>query len=66
MLADRISYFFDLRGPSMTIDKACSSTLVALNEACSALRMGEIDQALVGGVNLILDPDKPMVQSSMP
>ncbi|KAH7558493.1 hypothetical protein BM1_04630 [Bipolaris maydis] len=65
MLANRISYFFDLRGPSMTIDTACSSTLVAIHEACSALRMGEIDQALIGGVNLILDPDKLMVQSSM-
>jgi emericellamide synthase (highly reducing iterative type I polyketide synthase) len=65
MLANRISYFFDLRGPSMTIDTACSSTLVAIHEACRALRLGDIDQALVGGANLILDPDKLMVQSSM-
>ena len=61
MLANRISYFFDLRGPSMTIDTA----LVVIHEACRALRMGDIDQALVGGANLILDPDKLMVQSSM-
>jgi emericellamide synthase (highly reducing iterative type I polyketide synthase) len=49
----------------MTIDTACSSTLVAIHEACRALRLGDIDQALVGGANLILDPDKLMVQSSM-
>ncbi|CAN9173901.1 unnamed protein product [Alternaria alternata] len=42
-----------------------ANTLVAIHEACRALRMGDIDQALVGGANLILDPDKLMVQSSM-
>ncbi|KAL3470364.1 thiolase-like protein [Aspergillus californicus] len=65
MLANRISYVFDLRGPSMTIDTSCSSTLVAVHDACRAIRLGEVEQVLVGGVNLILDPDKLTVQSSM-
>ncbi|AKT38857.1 type I polyketide synthase [Chondromyces crocatus] len=56
IMANRLSYFFDLRGPSMTIDTACSSSLVAANLACQALRNGTIRMALVGGVNLILSP----------
>jgi acyl transferase domain-containing protein len=65
LLSNRISYFFDLRGPSMSIDTACSSTLVAVHEACRAIRLGEVTQALVGGASLILDPDKLTVISSM-
>src|ERR1700736_3286422 len=56
ILANRISYVFDLHGPSLTIDTACSSSLVALNEACDALRGGRIAGAIVGGVNLLLAP----------
>ncbi|KAK5993761.1 Highly reducing polyketide synthase cm3B [Cladobotryum mycophilum] len=65
ILANRVSYFFDLKGPSMSVDTACSSTLVALHEACRALRAGDADQILVGGSNLILDPDKLTNISSM-
>ncbi|KAJ5778489.1 hypothetical protein N7520_001735 [Penicillium odoratum] len=65
ILANRISYFFDLHGPSLTIDTACSSTLVALHEACRAIHMGDVRQALIGGANLIMDPDKLIAQSSM-
>lgn len=56
ILANRLSHVFDLRGPSQVIDTACSSSLVALHAACGALRAGEIETALVGGVNLLLSP----------
>ena len=55
-LANRISYAFDLHGPSFTVDTACSSSLVALHQACEALRSGPMPLALVGGVNLLLAP----------
>ncbi|WP_420140822.1 type I polyketide synthase, partial [Sphingomonas sp.] len=56
ILANRISYAFDLRGPSFTVDTACSSSLVALHQACEAIRRGEIEAAMVGGVSLLLAP----------
>jgi len=54
--ANRLSYVFDLRGPSLAVDTACSSSLVALHHACNALRNGEASMALAGGVNLLLHP----------
>lgn len=54
--ANRISYFFDLRGPSMAIDTACSSSMVAFHQACQAIRSGEITHALTGGISLHLHP----------
>ncbi|TXD37250.1 AMP-binding protein [Lujinxingia vulgaris] len=54
--ANRLSYAWDLRGPSQTVDTACSSSLVALDQAVLNLRAGRCDQAVVGGVNAIFDP----------
>ncbi len=56
IIANRLSYFLDLRGPSVTVDTACSSSIVALHMACQSLRIGDSDVALVGGVNLMLAP----------
>lgn len=54
--ANRLSYVFNLHGPSVAVDTACSSSLVALHHACQALQTGEAGTALVGGVNLLLHP----------
>lgn len=54
--ANRLSYFYDLRGPSMALDTACSSSLVAFHQACQAIRSGEVSHALAGGVSLHLHP----------
>lgn len=54
--ANRLSYFFDLRGPSIAMDTACSSSLVAFHQACRAIVSGECTQALAGGVSLHLHP----------
>ena len=56
IVANRVSYVLDLHGPSVACDTACSSSLVALHQARRALLDGECDLAIVGGVNLILDP----------
>ncbi len=56
IIANRVSYFFDVRGPSVTVDTACSSSLVALHLAAQSLRSGESSLAIVGGVNLVLSP----------
>ncbi len=55
-LSNRVSFAFDLRGPSLTIDTACSSSLVALHHACEAIRSGQVPLAMVGGVSLLLAP----------
>lgn len=55
-VANRISYFMDLRGPSMAIDTMCSSSLSAIHEACENLRRGSCEMAIAGGVNLYVHP----------
>ncbi|MFI8356847.1 SDR family NAD(P)-dependent oxidoreductase [Streptomyces cyaneofuscatus] len=57
-IANRVSYFFDFRGPSMALDTMCSSSLTAIHLASESLRRGECDTAVAGGVNLSTHPDK--------
>ncbi|WP_115460543.1 SDR family NAD(P)-dependent oxidoreductase, partial [Enterobacillus tribolii] len=64
-LANRISYLFNLRGPSLAVDTACSSSLTAIHLALESLRQGEIDCAIAGGVNLIVDPVQYQTLSAM-
>ncbi|BCJ94412.1 hypothetical protein acsn021_19810 [Anaerocolumna cellulosilytica] len=56
ILSNRISYLYNLTGPSITVDTACSSSLVALDLACQNILSGRCGMAVVGGVNLILTP----------
>lgn len=63
MAANRISYHYDLKGPSMAMDAGCSSSLVALNVACQSLWSGETTLALLGAVNLMLSPDSTIMVS---
>ncbi|KAK0614004.1 hypothetical protein B0T14DRAFT_606389 [Immersiella caudata] len=65
ILANRISYFFDWHGPSMTIDTACSSSLFALHLAVQSLRAGESPTAVVAGANLVLAPDQFVAESKL-
>jgi myxalamid-type polyketide synthase MxaC len=57
MAAGRLAHMFGFDGPTVCVDTACSSSLVATHLACRSLRSGETDQAIIGGVNLILSSD---------
>jgi myxalamid-type polyketide synthase MxaE and MxaD len=59
----RISFFFDLQGPSVTVDTACSASLTAVHLACQSLRSGESNMALAGGASLILGPEPAISMS---
>ncbi|MBO0780267.1 MAG: SDR family NAD(P)-dependent oxidoreductase [Ktedonobacteraceae bacterium] len=56
ILASRLAYFLNLKGPTMAINTACSSGLVAVHQACQSLKAGECDTAIAGSVNLLLTP----------
>lgn len=56
ILSNRVSYVFDLKGPSFTVDSACSSSFSALAQGLAALRAGEVEMAIVAGVNMLLSP----------
>lgn len=56
-ISGRLSYLFDLHGPSLTLDTGCSSSLVSIHLACQSLQNAECDLALVGGVSAILLPE---------
>ncbi|MBS7791179.1 SDR family NAD(P)-dependent oxidoreductase [Roseococcus sp. SDR] len=56
LVSNRISYAYDLKGPSLTLDTACSSSVVALAQAAAALEAGRIELAIVGGVNMLSSP----------
>nr|WP_099040354.1 type I polyketide synthase [Mycobacterium neglectum] len=63
MLANRISHAFDFRGPSMTIDTACSGSLVAVHLAANSIWNGECELALAGGVNIMIGPNTAIAES---
>ncbi|RMZ66475.1 polyketide synthase [Pyrenophora seminiperda CCB06] len=65
MLANRLSWFYDFSGPSMTVDTACSGGLVALHLACQELLAGSVNMSLVCGNNLCLLPDSTALLSSL-
>ncbi len=55
-MANRVSYFLNLNGPSYVVDTACSSSLAAIHLACESIARGECTMAIAGGVNLSLHP----------
>ncbi len=63
LLANRISYLFDLSGPSIAIDTACSSSLVAIHLAVEGIKNGDCTQAIAGGINLMLNPGVYIAES---
>ncbi|KAH7141540.1 putative polyketide synthase [Dactylonectria estremocensis] len=65
MLSNRISHFFNFKGPSMTIDTACSGSLVGLDVACRYLHTGEVDGAIIAGANMYFSPEHNLNTGAM-
>ena len=63
VIANRVSYSMGLMGPSLTVNTACSSSLLAVHSACQSLRRGESTYAIAGGVNLMLTPDSSVAMT---
>ncbi|AVG17425.1 hypothetical protein CFN79_16995 [Chromobacterium vaccinii] len=63
-IANRVSYFLDLHGPSMVVDTMCSSSLTAIHLACQDLRLGRTGLAIAGGVNVTIHPNKYLMLSA--
>lgn len=64
-IANRISFFFDLKGPSLALDTLCSSSLTALHLAVGSIQSGECNGAIVGGVNISIHPNKYIRQAQL-
>ncbi|RJE70884.1 type I polyketide synthase [Reichenbachiella sp. MSK19-1] len=62
-IANRVSYFYDLKGPSVSIDTACSGSLVSIHLACQAIWDQTADSAVAGGVNIIINPESTIMMS---
>lgn len=65
IIANRVSYYMNFTGPSVTVDTQCSSSLTAMNHACLSIAGGDCDQAIVGGVNLIIPAEYYVLLSQM-
>ncbi|KAI0007048.1 ketoacyl-synt-domain-containing protein [Xylariaceae sp. FL0662B] len=65
IMSNRISFFLDINGPSMTIDTGCSASLVCVHNACQSLRDGEVDIGIAGGAGLILTPNTMMPMTAL-
>ncbi|KAF2638710.1 polyketide synthase PksD [Massarina eburnea CBS 473.64] len=65
ILANRLSWYFDLRGPSITVNTACSSSMVAMHLACQSLQSGQCSAALVGGASALLSVESSLHLSAM-
>jgi acyl transferase domain-containing protein len=63
ILSNRLSYVFDLKGASSTVDTGCSGSMVALHQACQVLRGRESRMSIVAGTQLVLTPDQIMPMS---
>ncbi|XP_044723776.1 KR domain-containing protein [Hirsutella rhossiliensis] len=65
ILANRLSWYFDLKGPSLQLNTACSSSMIAVDLACQSLHNGQSSMALVAGANVLLNPESSLYLSNM-